>query len=137
MNIPHSFNVLLEVTRAQQELRFLQKLRYLQIFAVLVNFGKESVNPGHISLADRAAQCALSWAKAEDVLIIYGSILICTESNFTNSFTGFYYYRCDNEVHIYLFSRHFPRPNWGLYLASISNLRFANFHLDTCESAIA
>ena len=45
MNNPHSFNMLPEMTRAQQELQILQKLR---IFTVFLNFVEE-FNPGHPS----------------------------------------------------------------------------------------
>ena len=44
MKIPRSFNVLPEMTRAQQKLRILRKL---PIFAVFVNFVEE-FNPGHM-----------------------------------------------------------------------------------------
>ena len=46
MNIPRYFNVSPEMTKAQQELGILRKLR---IFAVFINFVEE-FNPGHISL---------------------------------------------------------------------------------------
>ena len=41
MNIPRSFNVLPEMTRAQLGLRILRKLRQLRIFAVFANFVEE------------------------------------------------------------------------------------------------